>query len=225
MTELGTDLLNVSVVEEGIVMLRLNRPERRNAVSIALRDDVSNALDSLAQDESVSVVIVTGTGSVFCAGFDLREFENPDVQERLWESSERWHDTLRTFPLPLIASLNGPAIAGGFDLATMCDLRVAADSVYLARPEIEWSPALYSIVRDLIGGALARELSFTNRRIDAAEALSLHLLTRVVPAGQLDSATLDLARQVSRAPRDALMRTKASAIAASRAATGGQLIW
>src|SRR5262249_6288805 len=152
-----------TALDDAIWRLRLNRPDQRNALSTQLRDDISDALDALAGDESIRVVVITGTGPVFSAGFDLKEFdraaEDPEFETALWASSTRWHETIRRFPLPTIASLNGPALAGGFDLATMCDLRVAARSAYLARPEVEWSMPLYSIVRDLVGGAMARELS------------------------------------------------------------------
>jgi hypothetical protein len=111
----------------------------------------------------LSVVVVESAGPVFCAGFDLDEFQQSDLSERLWASSDRWHETLRSFPLPLLASIQGPAFAGGFDLATMCDLRIAAASATFRRPELAWGVAIYSVVADLVGGAVARELSMTQR--------------------------------------------------------------
>jgi enoyl-CoA hydratase/carnithine racemase len=229
MPELSTDLLDVSRLDDAVWQLRLDRPDRRNALSTQLRNDMSDALDGLAQEESLSVLVVTGTGPVFSAGFDLKEFdraaEDAAFETALWDSSNRWHDTVRRFPLPTIASLNGPALAGGFDLATMCDLRIAARSAYLARPEVEWSMALYSIVHDLVGGALARELSFTNRRLDADEALRFGLVNRVVDDEQLAAATLDFARQVARAPRASLAATKAKAIACEAVAADADLAW
>lgn len=225
MTELSTPILDVSTLDDAIAELRLNRPDRRNALSIALRNDMSTALDSLGADESISVVVITGNGSVFSAGFDLKEFEDPDLQDQLWASSDRWHSTLRNFPLPLVAALNGPALAGGFDLATMCDLRIATESTYLARPEVEWSAAIYSIVRDLVGGAMARELTFTNRRLDAGEAARIGLINRVVPDAELPAATLELARQIAQVGRSNLMHTKANAIACEKVARDAELIW
>lgn len=229
MHESPSPLLRIEQLDDAVWQLRLQRPERRNALSIELRDAVSDALDELADDEAVSVVVITGSDGIFCAGFDLKQFEeaaaDPDLDTALWASSHRWHTRLRTFPLPLIASVNGPALAGGFDLATMCDLRIAARSAWFARPEVEWSPALYSIVRDLVGGALARELTFTNRRLSSDEALALHLVTRVVDDTDLPAATLALAQEVARPGRDNLRRTKATAIAASKLATDAELAW
>jgi enoyl-CoA hydratase len=222
-------LLRTEQLDEAIWQLTLVRPERRNALSIELRDAMSDALDGLAGDDRATVVVITGSEGTFSAGFDLAQFDeaatDPELDRTLWASSERWHSTLRTFPLPLIAAVNGPALAGGFDLATMCDLRIAARSAWFARPEVEWSPAIYSIVRDLVGGALARELTFTNRRLSADEALDLHLVTRVVDDADLPAAALDLARQVAAPGRSAVQRTKAAAIAAAKIATEAELAW
>ena len=214
---------------EGLRRLTVNRPERRNALSVEVRDAMSEALDDLAGDESVTVVLITGAGETFSAGFDLTEFDRaadePDFNDALWASSDRWHRTLRAYPLPTIAAVNGPALAGGFDLATMCDLRVAARSAWFARPELEFSPVIYNVVRDLVGGALARELSFTNRRLSAEEALELRLVTRVVPDEDLESAALDLASEVATAGRATLTAIKANVVAALGLNPDGEPGW
>lgn len=139
-------LLQLDGPVDGVAWLILNRPEKRNALSTALRDEISDALDGLAGDESVKCVVVTGAGDVFCAGFDLREFENPepDFQTALWESSHRLHHTVLRFPLPTIAAVNGPALAGGFHLAVMCDVRIAASTARFAHPEREFSQVVYA---------------------------------------------------------------------------------
>jgi enoyl-CoA hydratase len=119
------------------VTLTLNRPEKKNALSVALRDEMSDALDRLGADESVKAIIVTGAGDTFSAGFDLKEFDglaDEVYARRLWASSDRWHRTLLEFPLPVIAAVNGAALAGGFDLAVMCDIRLAAPSARFAHP-------------------------------------------------------------------------------------------
>ena len=207
--------VTVSEPADGVVVLTLERPEKKNALSIAVRDEMSDALDRLAGDEDVRVVIITGAGDVFSAGFDLREFERLDDEaftKALWASSDRWHRTLIEFPLPTIAAVNGAALAGGFDLAVMCDMRVAADTARFAHPEITFGDVVYGPLHDLVGGAVARELCFTGRPIDASEALRLGLVSRVVPAGQALDAARELAAHVLRAPRDVLVRTKAKAV-------------
>ena len=149
--------------DDGVVTLTLNRTEKKNALSIALRDELSDALDDLGGDEAVKSVVVTGAGDVFSAGFDLREFQQPELADQLWASSDRFHATVLQFPLPLIAAVNGPAIAGGFDLAVMSDVRVAADTARFSHPEIEFGDVVYGPLHDIVGGGLARELCFTGR--------------------------------------------------------------
>lgn len=204
--------------EAGVVWLTLNRPQKKNALSIALRDEVSDALGSLASDGEVRAVVLTGSGDVFCAGFDLDEFrlEAPEDQQRLWESSDRFHMACLSFPLPLVAAVNGPAVAGGFDLAVMCDIRVAADTARFAHPEQAWSDVVYGPLHDLVGGGVARDLCFTGRSVGAAEALALGLVSRVVPAGDLPAAAAEVAAAVARAPRDVLLRMKAKAVRRAR---------
>lgn len=207
-------VLQVSSVVGHVATLTLDRPDKRNALSIELRDEVSDALDALAVDEDVRVVVLTGADGTFSAGFDLSEFEvdEPGFQERLWASSDRFHRTVLTFPLPLVAAVDGPALAGGFDLAIMCDLRVATPTVRFSHPEQAWSDVVYGPLEALVGGAIARELAFTGREVGAEEALSLHLVNRVVPADQLAAAAREVAEQIARAPRDVLLRMKAKAL-------------
>jgi enoyl-CoA hydratase/carnithine racemase len=204
-------LVLVSEVVDGIVTLTLNRPEKKNALSIALRDDVSDALDALAEDESVKVVVISGAGSVFSAGFDLSEFEEPEV----WPSSDRFHHTVLRFPLPTIAAVNGAALAGGFDLAVLCDLRVASDTAYFAHVEHTFGDVVYRPLRDLVGGSVARDLVLTGRRIDAGEALAIGLVNRVVAADEVVDAARLMAAEIALAPRDVLVRTRAKVIAAA----------
>jgi len=200
---------------DGVVTLTLDRPDRKNALSIALRDEMSDHLDRMAHDDAVKVLVVTGAGDTFCAGFDLAEFQSDDatVQERLWPSSDRFHHAVLRFPVPTIAAVNGAALAGGFDLAVLCDLRIAAASAYFAHPEHTFGDVVYAPLHDLVGGAVARDLCFTGRRVDADEALQLGLVTRVVPDAALATSAAELAAGIARAPREVLVRTKAKALA------------
>ncbi len=211
------ELVLVSGPADGVARITLNRPGKRNALSVALRDEVSDALDTLGAHEAVKTVVITGAGEVFSAGFDLKEFQVPDIgfQERLWESSDRFHRTVLHFPLPLVAAVNGPALAGGFDLAVMCDIRVAATTARFAHPEITFGDVVYGPLRDLVGGAVARELCFTGRAVDAEEAHRLHLVARVVPSADLEAAVAEVTAQITQAPREVLLRTKAKVLAGS----------
>jgi len=199
-----------------VAILTLNRPERRNALSISLRNAISDALDELALDEALRAVVITGRGSVFSAGFDLGEFEtaanDPAFADTLWMSSDRYHRTMLHFPLPTVAALNGPAIAGGFDLAVLCDLRIAAPTARFAHPERKFGDVVYGPLHDLVGGAVARELTMGGRELDADEALGVHLVGRVVPAGELLAEAIAAAERIAEAPRDVLIRLKAKAL-------------
>jgi enoyl-CoA hydratase len=184
---------------------------------------VSDALDALAVDETAKVVVITGAGDVFSAGFDLREFEDADLADTLWVSSDRFHATVLRFPLPLVAAVNGPALAGGFDLAVMCDIRVAADTARFAHPEITFGDVVFGPLHDLVGGAVARELCFTGRVVEAEEAKSLGLVSSVVARDDLEAETARFTDQIVRAPREVLLRTKAKAIRRAAIATEATL--
>ena len=210
---------------DGVALLTLNRPERRNALSTALRQETNALLAALAEDESVRTLVVTGTGTVFCAGFDLGEFESamtdPALMEALWASSDEWHRRWHSFPVPTIAALNGPAIAGGFDLAVLCDLRVAGPSATFAHPEIRFGDVVYGPLRDLVGGTMARDLCLTARTIDAEEAYRIGLVREV--AEDPLAAALRLADDVAASPRDILVRTKAKIVRMAGLNHGGTL--
>ena len=210
----------VSEVDEGIVRLVLNRPAKKNALSIELRDAISDALDALADDEAVRVVILAAAGDTFCAGFDLREFDidEPGFQERLWQSSDRFHRRVLQFPLPTIAAVQGPALAGGFDLAVLCDLRIADTTARFAHPEQSWSDVVFFPLADLVGSARARDLCMTGRSIDATTALAMGLVSAVVEPDDLAAEAKRFATMIARAPRDSLARTKAKALRHARIA-------
>jgi enoyl-CoA hydratase/carnithine racemase len=203
--------------DDGVAVLTLNRPEKKNALSIALREEAVALLGRLADDEALKVLVITGSGGCFSAGFDLREFAVTDAAhtERLWQSSDLFHHAVHRFPLPVIAAVDGIAYAGGFDLAVLCDLRIATHRAAFAHPEAAFGPVAYRPLHDLVGGAIARELVLTGREIDAREALRLHLVTELTDPGKLTDRALELARQVSRAPREVLVRNKAKFIASS----------
>jgi enoyl-CoA hydratase/carnithine racemase len=190
------------VADDGIATLTLARAERRNALSIKLRDEISDQLDGWATDPAVRAVVLTGQGSTFCAGFDLDEFAQADLAARIKESSHRYHLAVWQFPKPLLAAINGPAVAGGLDLCVLCDFRIASANAVFGHPEIKFgAPPLFTPLQWIVGVGLARDLCLTGRRIDADEAL------RIDPAGVLDDA-LAMARTIIEAPQAAIECTK-----------------
>jgi enoyl-CoA hydratase len=203
-----------------VALVTLNRPDRRNALSIALRDEIVEHLEHLRSDPQLKVVVITGAGPVFSAGFDLREFEaaaqDPALADRLWASSDRYHHVVATFPLVTVAALNGPAIAGGFDLAVLCDLRIAATTAVFSHPEYTFGDVVYRPLADIVGGGLARDLCLTGRVLTAAEARHAHLVSDVVEPEDVVACALALADRIALGHGPALQRTKAKAL--SRAA-------
>jgi enoyl-CoA hydratase len=210
------DFIGVSRIAEGVARVELRRPEKRNALHRPMRDELLAALGQLAVDEGVRVVVLTGAGPVFCAGFDRDEMAaagsaNP---ERM-AAADAFHHALLRFTLPMITAVNGPAIGGGFDVAVLTDLRVAADNATFSHPEQAWGEIVYRPLRDLVGGGLARELVLTGRTVEAAEARRIGLVSEVVPPDRLDAAAAEWATAIARAPRPVLVRMKAKIVAAT----------
>jgi enoyl-CoA hydratase/carnithine racemase len=201
--------IETQVADDGVATLTLMRPERRNALSIKLRDEITQQLENWAGDPAVRVVVLTGSGPTFCAGFDLNEFGQADLARQIKDSSRRYHLAVWQFPKPLVAAVNGPAMGGGMDLAVLCDFRIASGSAVFGHPEIKFgAPPLFTPLQWIVGMGVARELCLTGRRIDAAEALRVGLVTGVTdPARLLDDA-LAVARTVIEAPQAALEATK-----------------
>jgi enoyl-CoA hydratase/carnithine racemase len=197
-----------------IATITLNRPQARNALSDALRRELAAVAAELEADGSVSVAILTGAGPVFCAGFDLKEFTpGGDVfdDESKWQSGRLMHEALQGFAKPLVGAINGPALGGGFDVATQCDVRIASEAAVFGHPEIKFgAPTLYTILSQIVGGAVARDLCLSGRRIDAAEAHRVGLVSSVVPAERLMDEAMTYARTVAEAPLETLKVIKAA---------------
>ena len=175
---------------------------------------LESALGQLERSRSVAVVIVSGRGRAFCAGNDIAEMPTLGPAEAR-ALSRRWQKIMDRFarlPQVTIAAVRGYALGGGCMLAAAQDLRVAEASARFGLPEVTlgFNPS-YGIARilDVVGGGPARDLLLTGRPVDAAEALRMGLVTRVVPDGELESATNELAAGIARHPRGGLAATKA----------------
>lgn len=187
--------------EEDHVELLVLRHPPVNALSTAVMDQLGQRISELPAE--TRAVIVTGDGTYFSAGADLKEMATIGL-ERAPEVVRRGHEILgrlAEFRAPVIAALNGLAVGGGLELALACDLRVAGDSVKLGAPEVGFGlmPAYGGTQRlpRVVGPAKARELIFTGHLIPAAEALRIGLVNKVVPAGQELRAARDLAHTIA----------------------------
>jgi enoyl-CoA hydratase len=201
--------LKIDMAEDGVATLTLNRPDKRNALSIALRDAISGTLESWVEDASVRVVVLTGAPPAFSAGFDLGEFADAALARVIRHSSAGYHRAVWGFPKPTVVAVNGPALGGGFDLATLCDLRLASEEAVFGHPEIKFgAPPLFTPLRWIVGDGIARDLCLTGRRIDADEALRIGLVSRVAASDRLLDEAHTVARQIAEAPQRTLQATK-----------------
>jgi methylglutaconyl-CoA hydratase len=203
-------------LDAGVLTLTLARPEKRNALNAELVEALHEALDQAELDSAVRVVALRGAGRDFCAGADLDELLAST--DRTLADNER--DALRLgylfqrcrqLPKPVVAVVHGRALAGGAGLATACDLAIAAESASIGYPEIQrgFVPAMTAVLlRRLAGEKLALDLMLTGRLLSASDALSVGLLSRVVPDGVLDTGAAELIDALAGASPSALALTK-----------------
>jgi 2-(1,2-epoxy-1,2-dihydrophenyl)acetyl-CoA isomerase len=209
-----TDGLRVEI-DGRVATLTLDRPESLNALTVPVKIALREALESLARDRSVRAVVLTGAGRAFCAGQDLAEREQPDAAPLDVEVRERYNPiirALRSMGQPVIAAVNGVAAGAGASLALACDLRIAAEEArfVLAFGRIGLVPdsgATWFLPR-IVGPAKAAELALVGDSVDAAEALRLGLVSRVVPGDRLMAESRALADRLAEGAPLALSLTK-----------------
>lgn len=194
----------------GVALLTLVRPEKRNALSLDLRSELTRELEALAADEDIRCVVLTGAGSAFCAGMDTGEFGGDrEHKERIVDLSIAVFRALGRFPKPVVAAINGPAVAGGFALALLCDLRIASADARMGFPEPPRGiPPSYAAARAALPAALAAELCLTGRVLDADEALARGVVAAVEAAGELLPRALAMAAGIAAAPASVSLETK-----------------
>jgi enoyl-CoA hydratase/carnithine racemase len=198
-------------IETGVAVLELRRPERRNAVSPALADELERAAALLSLDEAVRVVVLAGSGPSFCAGADMTErLAGPQGSAAVLDAVRRSSRAVHSIAVPVVAALHGHALGAGLELAAMADYRVAERSTVLGIPEVHQgitSGGGILALASLIGrGRLAR-LAFAGARVDGAEAHALGIVDEVVEADARGRA-LETAREFAAGPRPALVATK-----------------
>lgn len=193
----------------GVLLMTLDRPERRNALSIELRQRIADELAALDTD-ALGCVAITGAGPAFCSGMDTAQFGgSARNRRRLFESSVACMRAVGGCPLPVIAAVNGPALAGGFVLALAADLRLAAPSASFGFPELgRGIPPAFAWARAALPAPLARELCLSGRVVDGGEASREGIVSELVDEGALVGRALELGTEIASRPRGAILEVK-----------------
>ncbi len=229
--ETGTEELLAQLFDR-VCVLTLNRPEARNALSADMKAALLELLPRLGRDEEVGCVLLTGAGGAFCAGGDTKSMaregkpQSPEERKSVVLRDHQISLLLHTLPTPTIAAVAGPAAGAGFALALACDLRICSDSAFFTTAYAKLGlPGDYGtawFLTHLVGLSRARELMFVADRIEATHAERIGLVNRVVPAVELESEALELARRIACGPpialswmKDALNRAPLGDLASS----------
>jgi enoyl-CoA hydratase/carnithine racemase len=226
--------LTVEQRPEGVALVTLNLPDRRNAMTAELTRAWAATMDGLRTEPGLRCLAVTGAGSAFCAGGDLGWIaESPDlgigdVRERMLAFYRDWL-SIREIPVPTIAAINGPAIGAGLCLALACDLRYAARRAVFAAPftALGMHPGMAAtwLLPEAVGVSRARELLFTGRRVGAEEAARLGLVHAVVDDDRLLEAALEIAGTIAATGPLATRLTKEALAQGGHRSAADSLAW
>jgi methylglutaconyl-CoA hydratase len=205
----------ILAIENEVATITLNRPDKRNAISSEMIDELPRALHEVASGPA-RVAILTGAGKAFCAGLDLEDLRSIASQTKEKHLEDARHmlamfHAVYSFPKPLIAAVNGPAIAGGTGIATLADFTLAVPDAKFGYTEVRigFVPAVVSVfLKRQVGDKRARDLLLTGRIFDAEEARGMGLVTNIVPPDQLMAAARELAASLVALSPTSLARTK-----------------
>ena len=206
------DLILVERPSEAIVVLRLNRPEVRNALNIPRRARLAEEVAQHGADPAVRCLIITGSDTVFAAGADIKMMAEADPIEIMARNQQKYWRTIMDCPKPVIAAIEGYALGGGLELALCADIIVAGEGAKLGLPEVKLGilaggGGTQKLTR-LIGSKRAMLLLLTGRMFGAAEALAMGVVSDVAPAGQALARALEIAKEIAAQPPIAVMQIK-----------------
>ena len=189
--------------QDNVVVMTLNRPESLNSINRQLRRDLNEAITEFDQDADAFVAVITGAGRAFCSGRDLKERAEDNAQgiqarasaSMSQDSPYLWRQTWK----PLVAAINGFALAGGWSLAQMCDLRIASEDAKLGITETKWSlmPPFGTILPKMMPLSAVMELVLTAEPVSAQRAYEMGFLNKVVPADQVVPEAMAMARKIA----------------------------
>lgn len=212
---------------ESVATLTLNRPDKANALSLAMWRALPDLVRQVSDDGDIKILVVRGAGErVFSAGADIQEFKDvyatPETAKAYNAAVRAGQQALSDCPKPVLAMVYGPCVGGGCGIALCCDLRFAADTARFgitpAKLGLAYSFADTRQLVETVGPARAKDILFSGRLIPAAEAMSLGLVDRVVPAGKLSDAVADYAKQLGAVSQYSLRTAKATINAIARGA-------
>ena len=213
-----TDILTLER-HGGVAHLKLNRPAKKNALSLEMFTALPEAVEALAEDRSVRALVISGAGGDFCSGMDMANFANPKVLAEKFENPEKTYPNffqrpawcLRQAPFPVIAAIEGVCLGGGLQIALAADMRYATADATLSIMEIKWGMipdmSASQTLRELVGIDQAKELAFTGKKINGNKALELGLVTRLEDKPVEEA--LKTAEQIAEKNPDAIRGTKA----------------
>jgi enoyl-CoA hydratase len=209
----GSELVLVDRPVDGVAVVRLNRPEARNALSVALREAATGRVRELGRDDSIGAIVLTGNGVAFSSGVDLKELSDPaGAPRRSAPGSDNLVAAIVESPVPVIAAVNGVAVTGGFEVVVACDVIVASSLARFAdthaRVGILPSWGITQRLPRLIGMNRAKQLSFTGDFLDAATAERWGLVNLVVEPDELLPAAVRLAANIASCDRRAVRNLK-----------------
>jgi enoyl-CoA hydratase len=209
--------MSVSVTAiDRVAVIRMLRPERRNAVDAATAESLAAAFRAFDADRGLDVAVFTGGDDVFCAGADLKALASGDRVTLSASGDSPMGPPRLRLSKPVIAAIEGPAVAGGLELVLWCDLRIAGAGAIFGVFNRRFGIPLVDLgtirLPRIIGHGRAMDLILTGRSVDAAEALSMGLINRCVPDGQALPAAIELAQQLSSFPQTAMRHDRLSAI-------------
>lgn len=203
------ECLEVSEPKDSVARLTLRRESKKNALSMAMRDELEDAFARLVTDADVNAVVLAGGDGIFCAGFDLKEGMESGGKSFLHRFGE-FFKACYLFPKPMVAAVDGPALAGGFDLALAADFIVASTRAVFGHPEIEFGPVAVVPLARFVSPARLRELCLLGVNIDAETAKADGIVYEVVEPGRTEAVATELAVKLAARPPAALATTKSA---------------
>jgi enoyl-CoA hydratase len=202
-------------VQDGVALVTLNRPEVKNALSRTMRRRLIAVFDEISLRDDIRCAVLTGAGTAFCAGADLRDRPNPDIPGDFLDHN-RWTretgNSIKECAKPVIAAVNGAALGAGLGLMAACDIMYASDNAVFAMPEINVGLAGgASMLRTLFGRSTVRRMFFTGDQLSAQDLLRRNVLEDVLPSEQLLPHVMELARRIAGKSPIALVQAKKAA--------------